>query len=581
MLNILKQYFAFAGRNSRDLKLGVLWQIINSIGASLQLLAIYVVIRDMDAGAVSAMTALYAFLILLASMLLFMLAAYFGRIREARGSFNMCADKRTQIGDRLKYLPMGFFNKVSMGKITATATNTLDNLQNEGTLIMVQVSHGLINAAVLVLFMVILDLRMGALVLVGLLLFLIVSLMVRKKSESLYPVRHKAQVAIVGAVLEYVQGISVIRSFNLAKMARGRLAEAVKNCEKQNITLELAFIPLLMLQSLIFKASSIGVIILSLVFYIDGSMSAPMTILMIMASFVVFREIELSGAMASLSMLVERAIADVKAQLTAPVMTETGKKTEASGFDIRCENISFSYEKRKIIDNLSLEIKERTTTAIVGPSGGGKTTICRLIPRFWDVDEGRITLGGKDIRDYKPDDLLGHFSMVFQNVYLFNDTVANNIKFGRPDATEEEIREAARKACCADFIEALPQGYDTLIGEGGATISGGEKQRISIARALLKDAPIVILDEATANVDPENEKELQQAIEELTRDKTIIMIAHRLKTVRNADQILVIEGGCLREKGTHRELMANGKTYAAFVGRREQSMGWKLGDSAY
>ncbi len=577
MLNILKQYFAFAGRNAKALKLGVLWQFINSIGAALQLLAIYVVIRDIDAGSVSIMTALYSFLIILASMLIFMASGYFGRIEEVRGSYNMCADKRTEIGDRLKYLPMGFFNKVSMGKITATATNTLDNLQNEGTMIMIQVMHGLINAGVLILFMVILDLRMGAVVLAGLLLFLIVNIVLRKKSERLYPVRHKAQITIVGAVLEYVQGISVIRSFNLAKMARGKLAEAVKNCEKQNMALEFAFIPLLMLQSLIFKVSSIAVIILSIVFYIDGSMGTAMVILMIMASFVVFKEIELSGATSSLSMLAERAIADVKAQLAAPLMTETGKKTEASGFDILCENVSFSYEKRKVIDNLSLEIKEKTTTAIVGPSGGGKTTICRLIARFWDVDEGRITLGGKDIRDYKPDDLLGHFSMVFQNVYLFNDSIANNIKFGKPDATEEEVREAARKACCADFIEALPQGYDTVIGEGGATISGGEKQRISIARALLKDAPIVILDEATANVDPENEKELQDAIEELTRNKTIIMIAHRLKTVRNADQILVIEGGRLSEKGTHRELMANGKTYAAFVRKREQSIGWKLG----
>ncbi|PIE03780.1 MAG: multidrug ABC transporter ATP-binding protein, partial [Spirochaetales bacterium] len=354
--------------------------------------------------------------------------------------------------------------------------------QNEGTMVMIQVMHGLINAGVLILFMVILDLRMGAVVLAGLLLFLIVNIALRKKSERLYPVRHEAQISIVGAVLEYVQGISVIRSFNLAKMARGKLAEAVKNCEKQNLALELAFIPLLMLQSLVFKASSIAVIILSLVFYIDGSMSTPMVILMIIASFVVFKEIELSGATSSLSMLAERAIADVKAQLAVPVMSETGKNTESSGFDIRCENVSFSYEKRKVIDNLSLEIKEKTTTAIVGPSGGGKTTICRLIARFWDVDEGRITLGGKDIRDYKPDDLLGRFSMVFQNVYLFNDTIANNIKFGRPDATEEEVREAARKACYADFIEALPNGYDTVIGEGGATISGGEKQRISIAR---------------------------------------------------------------------------------------------------
>ncbi len=577
MLNIIKQFFAFAGKNSKDLKSGVLWQIINSVGAGLQLMAIYVVVKDIHGGSLSRMTALYAVLIMLSSMILFMLAAYFGRIREARGSFNMCADKRTEIGDRLKYMPMGFFNKVSMGKITATATNTLESMQNEGTMIMIQLSHGLINAGVLVLFMVIMDLRMGAVVLAGLLLFLLVNTFLRKKSERLYPIRHKAQITLVGAVLEFVQGISVIRSFNLARQAEGKLARAVKDCEKQNLSLEFGFIPLLLLQSLIFKASSVAVMVMSLLFYLDGTMEAPMVILMLIASFIVFKEIELTGIMSSLTMLVERSISDVKAQLAEPVMAENGKNAQPKGMDIVCEDVSFSYEKRKVIDHISLEIKEGSTTAIVGPSGGGKTTICRLIARFWDVDEGRITLGGQDIRDYRIDNLLAQFSMVFQNVYLFNDTIANNIKFGKSDASMEEVREAARKACCADFIEALPDGYDTIIGEGGATISGGEKQRISIARALLKDAPIVILDEATANVDPENEKDLQAAIAELTRNKTIIMIAHRLKTVQHADQILVIENGRLSEQGTHNELMAKGKTYAAFVHKREQSIGWKLG----
>ncbi|MGN0655573.1 MAG: ABC transporter ATP-binding protein, partial [Ruminiclostridium sp.] len=242
----------------------------------------------------------------------------------------------------------------------------------------------------------------------------------------------------------------------------------------------------------------------------------------------------------------------------------------------------FYYDKEnmsvgtKIIDNISVHIPEKTTTAVVGPSGGGKTTLCHLIARFWDVDRGSITLGGEDVRAYSMDSLMKNFSFVFQNVYLFEDTVANNIRFGQSDAPMERVVEAAKKACCHDFIMSLPNGYDTVIGEGGASLSGGEKQRISIARAIMKDAPIIILDEATANVDPENEDRLQKAIEELTRNKTIIMIAHRLKTVRNADNILVIDKGHIVQQGKHSELVQQEGIYKRFVESRELAASWKL-----
>ena len=233
-------------------------------------------------------------------------------------------------------------------------------------------------------------------------------------------------------------------------------------------------------------------------------------------------------------------------------------------------------ENRKIIDNVTLDIKENTTTAIVGPSGGGKTTITSLIARFWDVQEGKVTLGGRDVRDYSFDSLMENFSFVFQRVYLFEDTIANNIRFGRPDASMEEVIAAAKKASCHDFIMALPDGYDTLVGEGGASLSGGEKQRIAIARAIMKDSPIIILDEATANVDPENEKELTEAIENLTREKTIIMIAHRLKTVRHADQIIVVDKGQIVQKGKHEDLIKQEGIYRNFVSGRKQAVSWKI-----
>lgn len=262
--------------------------------------------------------------------------------------------------------------------------------------------------------------------------------------------------------------------------------------------------------------------------------------------------------------------------LKLPAMDITGEEIAPTNYDIQAKNISFSYDKKQIIGDITLEIPQKTVTAVVGPSGGGKTTLCHLLSRFWDVDAGQVTLGGHDVREYSMDSLMKNFSFVFQNVYLFHDTIANNIRFGEPDASMEKVVEAAKKARCHDFIMKLPQGYETVIGEAGGSLSGGERQRLSIARAMLKDSPIIILDEATANVDPENEQELMEAMQEITHEKTVIMIAHRLKTVRHADQILVVDKGQIVQRGTHEELMAQEGIYRHFISNREHAVGWKL-----
>ncbi len=259
-----------------------------------------------------------------------------------------------------------------------------------------------------------------------------------------------------------------------------------------------------------------------------------------------------------------------------PRMDEDGREIDPQSHDIVFDHVSFSYEQKPILNDISVTLPDKTTTAVIGPSGSGKTTFCNLIARFWDTDSGSVKIGGYDVRNYTLESLMNQISVVFQNVYLFADTIENNIKFGRTDATHEEVVAAAKAACCDDFIENLPDGYNTVIGEGGANLSGGEKQRISIARAILKNAPIVILDEATANVDPENEDRLQKAIESLTRDKTIIMIAHRLKTVRHADQILVIDHGRIVQQGKHEQLIALPGIYADFIGGKKQTVDWKL-----
>jgi ATP-binding cassette subfamily B protein len=292
----------------------------------------------------------------------------------------------------------------------------------------------------------------------------------------------------------------------------------------------------------------------------------------------VFEALDVAGIYTALLKVIGRGVDMANEILAIEQMNTQGEMFTPENRDIHLEKVSFAYENRKIIDNVTMDIKENTTTAIVGPSGSGKTTITSLIARFWDVQEGAVTLGGRNVKDYSFDALMSNFSFVFQKVYLFEDTIANNIRFGKPEASMDDVIEAAKKASCHDFIMALPDGYETVIGEGGATLSGGEKQRIAIARAIMKDAPIIILDEATANVDPENEKELTEAIENLTNHKTIIMIAHRLKTVRNADQIIVVDNGKIVQKGKHKELMQQNGIYKKFILGREQALSWKLNE---
>ena len=297
---------------------------------------------------------------------------------------------------------------------------------------------------------------------------------------------------------------------------------------------------------------------------------------MIISSYLIYAQLDNAGKYSALLRTVDVSVRQAQEILETPQMDISGKDIVPEHYDLCAENIGFAYEQKKIIDGISLSIPEHTTTAIVGPSGGGKTTLTSLLSRFWDVDEGKVTLGGTDVREYSMDALMKNYSFVFQRVYLFADTIANNIRFGQPDAPMEKVIEAAKKACCHDFIMHLPEGYDTVIGEGGASLSGGEKQRISIARAIMKNAPVIVLDEATANVDPENEAELIKAIDELTKEKTIIMIAHRLKTVRNADQIVVIKDGRIAQQGTHNSLMQQEGIYRTFVDSRREAASWRL-----
>ena len=503
---------------------------------------------------------------------------------QCEGGYRTCAGKRLEIAKHLRYLPMGYFNANSLGEITSVTTNTMESVGEVATRAVMMVFQGLLDTTLIIVMLFFFDWRIALVALAGFALFEFVNLFMRLAVKNISADKMRDDAAEIGKVLEYIQGIAEVKAYNLAGKRNRELNEVIDRRKKTLIKMEMRCIPVSNMQSLVAKLSGVAMMIASLYFYLNASMTLANCSTMLVCSFMLFNALEAGGNYSALLRVIDLGVSKANAILSLPTMDIEGRKTKVDMLNqhqgnsslIQANDISFAYDKKKIIDGVSLSIPEGSRTAIVGPSGGGKTTLCHLLARFWDVDGGDVTLRGKNVRDYSMDELMNNFSFVFQNVYLFHDTIANNIRFGQPDAPMSRVIEAAKKACCHDFITQLPNGYDTVIGEAGASLSGGERQRISIARAIMKDAPIIILDEATANVDPENERDLMDAINELTKEKTVIMIAHRLKTVRNADQIVVIDRGRIAEQGKHDELMKMKGIYARFVEARKEAVSWKI-----
>ena len=555
------------------------FELLRSIFEALQFVALLIVLRALVEQNITGATAWTALGIMVVSVAGAALCWYLAHNSEGHANYRMCGEKRIHIGERMKYMPMGYFNAQSLGSLTAAATSTMSDLESMSFAVIARTVVGMIRTAVFSLAIMCFDWRIGLVFFVGMLLFLWVNSRLLKKSRELSPGRLAAQTKLVDAVLEYIQGMSVVRAFHGDKAAKQTLNNTIKETENQNFKLERKRIPYNVLEQVVLRVTSVLAILISIWLFLQGDMSLFSCLMMVVSAFLVYSELESAGEMFFMLPMIDASIDRVEEIDRAPRMDEGGSVQVPKSHDISFDHVDFSYGDRKIIDDVSFTIPEGTTTAIVGPSGSGKTTLTSLMARFWDVKKGSVKLGGIDVKDYSLDSLMSNFSMVFQNVYLFNDSIENNIKFGKPEASHEEVVAAAKAARCHDFIMALPDGYDTVIGEGGATISGGERQRLSIARAMLKDAPVVILDEATANVDPENEAELQAAIEALTGGKTIIMIAHRLKTVRHANQILVVDHGRIVQHGTHDQLIRQKGIYADFILNRKAAIDWKISAS--
>lgn len=577
MIQIFRRFFAFSGKENRHKFIrSIFLGVLKAIFEAMKIPAIAVTLHGVLSGDLTVQHILLSFGIMLLSVAGNAFANYRSTMLQCEAGYGTCADKRIEIAEHLKYLPMGYFNRNSLGYITSVATNSMEALADVATRVVMMVTQGILTTIFVVLMILLFDLRIGGIAVLGVLLYFAINSLLQKKSKTIAPLKDSSDRKLVEKVLEYVQGIAEVKAYNLTGKKSRALNEAIDENSAANTKAEMAFVPIMFLQNLTAKLLGVVVAIISVAFYLNGTMELLNAVVMILAAFILFGALDTAGNYSALLRNVDLYVGKAQAVLNMPTMDIDGKDIIPSSYDIDVENAEFSYDKRKIIDGVSIHIPQHTTTAIVGPSGGGKTTLCHLISRFWDVDKGCVKIGGVDVREYSMDSLMRNFSFVFQSVYLFQDTIANNIRFGQSDAPMEKVIEASRKACCHDFIMALPDGYDTVIGEGGASLSGGEKQRISIARAIMKDAPIIILDEATANVDPESEQELTAAIEALTKEKTILMIAHRLKTVRHADNILVIDKGRIAQSGTHEQLMEQGGIYRRFVESREQAVGWKV-----
>lgn len=581
MFKTMKRIIRWAGRYKKRLYLGSVCSFFSSLATVIPTMAAAYAL-DKAIQAYWANTAIEPALIwqtlwiIVGSIALNFLLSYLRAVLQESIGTEVAAGQRIHLGDVLKRVPLGYFSQNSVGDILAGVTTELSVLELQGMKMVDAVINGYAKFIAIVLCLIFFSPVAAAISVIGVVLSALALHGISRHSEKTATTAHEAVENMSGAAIEYIRGLSIVKSFGQEGASTQSFRSANKALKDIRIGIEKGFTPFNCLHLFALKLASMGIVFICAWQAAQGQMSMAFFLMFVLFSFVMFGSVENINDAAHLLGVIDSAMDKLEALENAEYIDQDGTDIKPTSYDIEFKDVSFGYDDRMVLHDLNFTIPQNATTAIVGPSGGGKTTLCNLIARFYDVNSGTITLGGTDIRAFTCDSLLRNISMVFQNVYLFRDTIKNNIKFGRPDAADEQIIAAAKAARCHDFIMALPDGYDTVIGEGGSSLSGGEKQRISIARAMLKDAPIVILDEATASIDPENEHLIQEAISALTHGKTIITIAHRLATIENADQILVIDGGTVAQRGTHEELLEQEGTYKTFIKIREQAEGWRI-----
>lgn len=483
---------------------------------------------------------------------------------------------RISMGEHLRTLSMGFFSKRDAGDLSTVLLRDYTEVENLASGLIPQISVILVRFGLSVIVLSVFDWRMMLAVLLVIPLSIPFAFISYKRMGRVSAGLMKTQQEAAFHTLEYVGGIQTLKAFNLTGEHFTALKKTFDTQRKHSVHMELAAAPVGMVGRFILNCG-IGVVMLcGALLLTRGELNPFFYLAFLILSLNIYEPVMTVFAFISDFARTNRSVRRIDELNNEKPLPEPKISGKPLGTDIAFNHVSFSYGRNQVLHDISLHIPAGSLTALVGPSGSGKSTITRLIARFWDADSGQITVGGIPVTQIKADDLLSQISMVFQDVYLFHDTIEENIRMGNPQATMEEVTRAAKTAACHDFISALPEGYQTIVGEGGSTLSGGEKQRISIARALLKDAPIVLLDEATASLDPENEVLIQQAISALVANKTIVVIAHRLQSISNADQILVLDSGKIKESGNHEMLLEQGGLYARLWEEQKGAGGWRI-----
>jgi len=520
---------------------------------------------------------IWIFVSMVGILIIHLIIAMIAHTNSSVTACNLMADARLRLGEHLRRLSMGFFKRKDPGDITALLLQDMFKVETIFNHYFIDIIACVGLCSVMALFFFFIDWRMALAMVISVLIAIPVLLIGQKILVYFGKKQVASQNNAVSRMLEYLQGIKTLKSFNLTGTKFIRLEKAFKKLRDDSIKLEAGAGGPVLGYLAILEMGFIGLLLLGAYLLFGGQLTIPVLIMFLVIGYRFYEPLQNVGMFITEMRYMNISAERITEVLKTKPLPEPEKDIEPDNFNIEFKNVTFRYYNTDVLKKINATFPEKSITALVGPSGSGKTTITNLIARFWDIDSGEIMIGGTNIKNMRAEHLLSYISMVFQDVYLFHDTVYNNIKVGNNNASSDQVIAASKSAQCHEFIEKLENGYETMVGEGGSTLSGGEKQRISIARAILKDAPIVLLDEATASLDPENELLIQNAISELVKSKTLIVIAHRLSTIAHADKILVIDNGRVIEKGKHAELVKKGELYSRMWDMQMQARGWKFG----
>ena len=577
MIKLMKRILAVSGKYKGRIQLAFVFSFLKSLLARAPIILAFLALAGFYEGSITAENCLWYGIAMIVCVLLQVLFHHIADRLQSAAGFMVFSDMRMELGAHLRRMPMGYFTEGNIGKISSVLSSDMVFIEENCMTALADMMSYLFAEAIMVIFLLFFNVWIGlaAIVIIG--FVLLIAKGMKKEALKDSKTRQEQNENLTEAVLDFVEGIGIIKTYNLLGERSKELTENFEQSCETNIQFEESHSPYQLWLNIVYGLGIAAVVALS--FFLNSQTMLNVTFLVGIMLFVsdLFGPVKALYTQATRLTVMNSCMNRIEEIFNEKELPDNGKFSIPKHSDmpeVEFKNVRFAYRDKEVLHDISFALPKHTMMALVGPSGGGKSTVANLLARFWDISSGQVLMRGKDVRKVRLCDLMDHISMVFQRVYLFQDTIYNNIAMGRPDATREEVMKAAKKARCYDFIMALPNGFDTIIGEGGETLSGGEKQRISIARCILKNAPIVILDEATASVDADNESYIQQAISELCRGKTLLVIAHRLNTIQNADQILVIDDGKIVQRGSHEELMAVGGLYKDFITVRRQSRGW-------